>query len=111
MKHVILVPVVLLLGLASGHALANLKLAEEKQCLQCHAVDRDTIGPSFQKIGAVYRTMKNPEKKLIDVMRLGSAAHLGPMWGSARMPDMSERPEINDREAKALARWILSDPH
>ena len=92
----------------SGPALASEKLAREKQCMQCHSTDKDTIGPSFQKIKAIYSRMKNPESKLIEVMRQGSDAHLGPLWGRARMPDGSERPTINDREAKQLARWILS---
>jgi cytochrome c len=93
---------------ASGPALANAKLAEEKQCLQCHAVDRHVVGPSFQAIKAVYQRMQSPEKKLIDVMRMGSDANLGPHWGAARMPNGSERPLISDEEAKQLARWILS---
>jgi cytochrome c len=93
---------------ASGQALANAKLAEEKQCMQCHAVDKHVIGPSFQSIKAVYKRMKSPEKRLIEVMRMGSDANLGPHWGAARMPDGSERPLINDQEAKQLARWILS---
>ncbi len=92
---------------ASGQALANAKLAERKQCMQCHAVDRDTIGPSFRTIGAVYRRMDKPEAKLIAVMRDGSDANLGPHWGRARMPNGSERPPISDREARLLARWIL----
>jgi cytochrome c len=91
-----------------GQALASPKLAEEKQCMQCHSIDKDTIGPSFQKMGAIYRTMKDPESKLIDVMRFGSDAHLGPLSGPARMPDTSERPLISDAEGKQLARWILS---
>jgi cytochrome c len=93
---------------ACGPALANAKLAEEKQCLQCHAVDRHVIGPSFQAIKAVYQRMKSPEQKLIDVMRMGSDANLGPHWGAARMPNGSERPLINDEEARQLARWIMS---
>ena len=109
MKHAILAPAVVLLGnLAWGQAIASLKLAEQKQCLQCHAVDKGSIGPSFRKISAVYRTVKDPQQKLIDVMHLGSAAHLGPLSGPARMPDTSERPAINDQEARQLARWILS---
>jgi cytochrome c len=105
----ILVPTAFVMALcASGQALANAKLAQQKQCMQCHSITNDTIGPSFQKIAAVYRSMKGPEAKLIDVMRLGSDAHLGPMWGAARMPDASERPSISDKEAKQLARWILS---
>jgi len=105
----ILIPLALVLAASvPGLALANAKLAEEKQCMQCHAIDKDTIGPSFQKIKAIYKGMKNPEAKLIDVMRNGSDAHLGPMSGRARMPDSSERPTLSDREAKQLARWILS---
>jgi len=74
-------------------------------------VEKDSIGPSFRKISATYKTVKHPQQMLIDVMRLGSDAHLGPMSGAARMPDMSERPAINDREAKQLAKWILSGAH
>ncbi len=92
----------------SAQALTSAKLAQEKQCMQCHAIDKDTIGPSFKKIKATYKKMKNPESKLIEVMRHGSDAYLGPLWGKARMPDSSERPQISDREAKQLARWILS---
>ena len=95
---------------ATGPVLANAKLAEKKQCMQCHAVDRYVIGPSFEAIKAVYKPMKSPEKKLIDVMRLGSDANLGPHWGAARMPNDSERPLISDEEARQLARWILSLP-
>jgi cytochrome c len=105
---VMLVTVLFALAGASGQALANAKLAEEKQCMQCHAVDRHVIGPSFQSIAAVYKRMKSPEARLIEVMRMGSDANLGPHWGAARMPNGSERPLINDREAKQLARWILS---
>lgn len=107
MKAMITAAAVLAAAAACGQALASEKLAREKQCLQCHAVDRDTIGPSFQTIKAVYRNVKNPEAKLIAVMREGSNANLGPHWGRARMPDGSERPLINDREARQLARWIL----
>lgn len=103
----ILLAMVLATG-ASGEALAGAKLAKEKQCMQCHAIDRHTIGPSFQTIKAVYSRMNSPEARLIEVMRQGSDANLGPHWGGARMPDSSERPLINDREAKQLARWILS---
>jgi len=93
---------------ASGTAQADVRLAESKQCLQCHAVDRHAIGPSFQTIKAVYRDMRDPQTRLIEVMRDGSEAHLGPHWGKARMPNDRERPKISDDEAKQLARWILA---
>ena len=109
-----IVPAAAFLGLlaaaATTPAWASLKLAEQKQCLQCHAVAKDTIGPSFQTIQAIYRNVKNPEAKLIAVIRQGSAANLGPHWGRARMPDDSERPQVSQREARQLARWIMSRP-
>jgi cytochrome c len=99
----------LLVGLAvSGQAQANAALAKEKQCLQCHSVDKHAIGPSFKTIKTLYKGMKSPEARLIEVMRQGSDANLGPHWGAARMPNGSERPPISDREARQLARWILS---
>ena len=93
-----------------GLSHANAKLAEAKQCMQCHALDKQGIGPSFQAISAVYKRMKSPETRLIEVMRKGSDANLGPHWGSARMPDDSERPRLDDKEARQLAKWILSGP-
>ena len=93
---------------ASGPALADARLAEQKQCLQCHAVDRTVIGPSFQTIKAIYQRMENREAKLIAVIKHGNDANLGPHWGPARMPNEAERPFVSDREARQLARWILS---
>lgn len=105
---------VALSGLAlAGPALAaksSMKLAEEKQCFQCHAMDKDTIGPSFHTIKDIYKGKKHAERQIMDMMRMGSNSNLGPHWGKARMPDDSERPKISDREARQLARWILTLP-
>lgn len=97
---------VALLGCA-WQARASDSLAEAKQCLQCHAVERTGIGPSFQTIKAIYERMDDPQARLIQVMREGSDANLGPHWGKARMPNGSERPRISEEEARELARWIL----
>lgn len=107
MKPILSAAAILVAAAVPGHALANARLAEAKQCLQCHATDRHVIGPSFHTIQATYKTMKKPEAQLIAVMRDGSDANLGPHWGPARMPNGAERPPINEREAKQLARWIL----
>lgn len=90
-----------------AQAFADLLLLEEKQCLQCHAPTRYVIGPSFRTIKAVYERMPNPEGSIIAVIRGGNDANLGPHWGPARMPNGSERPEVSEEEARALARWIL----
>ncbi|HYW57293.1 MAG TPA: cytochrome C [Polaromonas sp.] len=101
-----LVPLIVVLA-CSGNALASEKLAAEKQCLQCHAKDRHLIGPSFNAIRDVYKSVKRPEQRLMEVIKGGSSANLGPYWGHVRMPDGSERPAITDGEARQLARWIL----
>lgn len=108
MNNVFIAAAIALAAGAAGPALANARLAQEKQCMQCHAVDKDTIGPSFRTIRAVYKKVKDPEAKLIAVVQQGSDANLGPHWGRARMPNATERPAVSDREAKQLARWILS---
>ena len=108
MKHIFHAAALLAALAACGPALASAKLAEQKQCMQCHSVDRHTIGPSFQTIKAIYQREKNAQVKLVAVIRQGSDAHLGPLWGRARMPDASERPPVSEREARQLARWILS---
>lgn len=98
------------LGARADAMRSGARLVQEKQCMQCHSVDKDTIGPSFRTMRAIYKNVKQPESQLIEVMRHGSDANLGPYWGRARMPDSSERPLMTDEEARAIARWILSPP-
>jgi cytochrome c len=109
MKFILLAGALAVFG-TSGAAVASAKLANEKQCLQCHAVDKHTVGPSFQTIQAVYKRMKSPQARMVEVIQQGNDANLGPHWGQARMPNDSERPSVSDREARQLARWILALP-
>lgn len=80
------------------------KLAEEKQCLSCHARDDDTPrAPGFKSIAAKYA---DGEMKgyLVEVVMTGGEDH----WGSATMPDAGERVEVSEEEAEKLVDWILS---
>ncbi|MFM7706406.1 MAG: c-type cytochrome [Rubrivivax sp.] len=88
-------------------AAASPALAEEKQCLGCHALANDGAGPSFQRIGRAWRGHSDAEKILVRTIRRGSASTDGPHWDKATMPDMKERPLVNEVEAYRLARWIL----
>lgn len=98
---------VTLLG-ASVPAMASEKLAQDKQCVQCHAMNKDGAGPSFVSIATQWKGKKGAEAKLVATIRRGSRATGGPHWGKATMPDPSERPLVSEREAHELARWILS---
>lgn len=96
----------LLLGATSASAEPEemLQLAEEKQCLSCHAGDDDTPrAPSFNSIAAKY-SEGEMRGYLIEVVMTGGEDH----WGSATMPDASERVEVSEEEAGQLVDWILS---
>ena len=90
-----------------GQALADAKLAEQKQCMQCHAIDKDGAGPSFKKIKAQWEGKKDAEAKLVATISRGSEATGGPHWGPAKMPNDAERPLVSDAEARKLVKWIM----
>ena len=48
-------------------AFASSKLVKEKQCMQCHAVSKDTIGPSFKNIAKRWKGKEDAEKTLFDI--------------------------------------------
>jgi cytochrome c len=89
-------------------ALANQRLAEDKQCMGCHAMTTEGAGPSFKKIAALWRDRKDAEGPLVRIIRQGSTSPGGPHWNKATMPDQAERPLVSEAEAKRLAAWILT---
>jgi cytochrome c len=90
-------------------AFAGMDLVEEKQCLQCHDVSANGIGPSFKAVSAKWKGNKDAEKTLITTIRQGSAAAGGVHWQmKAEMPNDSERPLVSETEAKTIFKWIMS---
>jgi cytochrome c len=81
----------------------TLKLAQEKECFSCHALDRDmSKAPSFQSIARKYPDKYQPA--LVHKVLVGGVGH----WGSAPMPDQGARAKVNEEEASRLVEWILS---
>lgn len=78
------------------------RLAEQKGCLDCHALGRAEVGPSFRSIALRYR--HNPERRdeLPYIIRGGSAGH----WGERFV--MWPQPRLSDQEVKELVDWVLS---
>ncbi len=91
-----------------GAASANDKLAQEKQCMGCHALKEDGAAPSFRKIAAFWKGRRDAEVSLVRTIQQGSSATGGPHWAKAKMPDQAERPFVSEAEAKLLARWVLA---
>lgn len=70
------------------------------RCYICHSDRQALAGPAFASIAAAYRDTPNAAASMADVIRSGAAS--GGPW------HMPPHPEISQREARAMARYILS---
>jgi cytochrome c len=88
-------------SVVAAPALANADLAQKKNCMACHSVDKKVIGPSFKDVAAKYAGQKDAADTLAGkILKGGSGA-----WGQVPMP---ANPQVNEAEAKQLAAWVLS---
>jgi cytochrome c len=84
----------------SSSVFANAELAQKKNCMACHAVDKKLVGPAFKDIAAKYAGQKDAVAQLSEkVIKGGSGT-----WGQIPMPANAVTPE----EAKTLVTWVLS---
>jgi len=82
-------------------SLANPDLAQKKNCMTCHTIDKKVVGPSYKEVAAKYAGQKDAVDKLaVKVVKGGVGA-----WGQVPMP---ANPQVNEAEAKQLMQWILS---
>ena len=87
--------------LMAAPAFASMELAKQKNCLACHAVDKKLVGPAYKDIAAKYKADKNAPVALAKKIREGGVG----VWGQIPMP---ANPQVNEQEAQALAKWVLS---
>ncbi|HTH80974.1 MAG TPA: c-type cytochrome [Ramlibacter sp.] len=86
---------------AASPAFAQLDLAQSKNCMACHAVDKKVVGPAYKDVAAKYAGDKAAVDKLTQkVMKGGSG-----VWGPVPMP---ANPQVTEAEARKLVTWILS---
>ncbi len=97
--------VLLSLGLMSTSMLAHadLTLAEKSTCLNCHAVDKKLVGPSFTAIAAKYRGQANAVELLQGKVEKGGTG----VWGAIPMPPMAYLPKA---DVAAVVKWIVELP-
>lgn len=86
---------------ASAPAFANADLAQKKNCMACHAVDKKIVGPAYKEVAAKYAG----DKKAADMLATKIQKGGGGVWGQVPMP---ANPQVNEAEAKQLAAWVLS---
>jgi cytochrome c len=82
-------------------AFAQLELAQSKNCLACHAVDKKLVGPAYKDVAAKYAGDKTAVDKLAQKILKGGSG----VWGQVPMP---ANPQVSEAEAKKLAAWVLT---
>jgi cytochrome c len=98
-----LLPVfIAVLATAAGTAaFAQADLAQKKNCMACHSVDKKLVGPAYKDVAAKYAGQADAADKLAQKVVKGGAG----VWGPVPMP---ANPQVSDAEAKQLVQWILT---
>jgi cytochrome c len=91
----------LILALAAGPAFANPDLAQKKNCMACHAIDKKLVGPAYKDVAAKYAGQKDAVDKLTQKVLKGGSG----VWGAVPMPANAQ---VNEAEARQLVQWVLS---
>jgi cytochrome c len=98
-----LLPIVigLLAAVAGSPAFAQADLAQKKNCMACHSVDKKVVGPAYKDVAAKYAGQADAADKLAAKVVKGGAG----VWGPVPMP---ANPQVSAAEAKQLVQWILT---
>jgi cytochrome c len=86
---------------AAAPVFASQDLAQKKNCMACHAVDKKLVGPAYKDVAAKYAGQKDAVDKLAQKVVKGGAG----VWGQVPMPANTQ---VSDAEAKQIVSWILS---
>jgi cytochrome c len=92
---------------ASVHAQASpdpdprLALAQSSNCMSCHSVSKDFMGPSFKRVAAQYDNVPSAQEILARKIAEGGVG----VWGIVPMPANTQ---VTPDQAHALAEWILT---
>lgn len=86
---------------ATAPAFANADLAQKKNCMACHAVDKKVVGPGYKEVAAKYAGQKDAVDKLAQKIIKGGAG----VWGPVPMPANAQ---VSEAEAKQLVQWIMT---
>ena len=82
-------------------AFADQALAQKKNCMACHAIDKKLVGPSYKDVAAKYKDDKSAVDKLAQKIMKGGSG----VWGPVPMPANAQ---VNEAEAKKLAAWVMT---
>jgi cytochrome c len=96
-----LLAAVVLPAQAAPDAAAALSIVQKNNCLSCHAVDSQVVGPAYREITKKYHGDATAPDKLFTKVRNGGAF----VWGEVPMP---ANPTISDADLHTVIAWILA---
>jgi cytochrome c len=88
-------------SVAMAPAFASQDLAQKKNCMACHALDKKLVGPAYKDVAAKYAGQKDAVDKLAQKVIKGGTG----VWGAVPMPANAQ---VNEAEAKQLVQWIMT---
>ena len=90
-----------LLAVGTASVFASPDLAQKKNCMACHALDKKLVGPSYKDVAAKYAGQKDAVDKLAQKVLKGGTG----VWGPVPMPANAQ---VSEAEAKQLVQWVLT---
>ena len=88
-------------AMLAAPAFAQADLAQKKNCMACHAVDKKLVGPAYKDVANKYAGQGDAVDKLAQKVIKGGAG----VWGPVPMP---ANPQVSEAEAKQLVQWIMT---
>ncbi len=76
-------------------------LVDANNCLACHNLDEDRIGPAFKKVAKKYQQNTDAMSYLVQKIEKGGSG----VWGSQAMPSFAG---LSETDRQALAAYIMS---
>lgn len=88
----------------SGNTLAEdgEALAEKNNCMACHTISSQSMGPAFKNVAAKYKDNKGAQAMLEKKVRSGGAG----TWGKMPMPATAN--SVSDSDIRNIVKWVLS---
>lgn len=86
---------------AHAESAAGLALAQQENCMSCHSVTRQFMGPALHDVAAKYASRDDAAIYLKHKILDGSTG----VWGPVPMPANTQ---LTPDQAATLAAWVLS---
>lgn len=75
-------------------------LIEASDCKSCHAIDKKSVGPSYQEVAKHYKDNKDAESILVKKIMTGGSG----VWGKVAM---AAHPNLKKEDVQEMVAWIL----